>query len=234
MKQHPKIIGLTGPMGCGKDTVAQLLTTYARFKQLAFAEPLRQQLCDAFNVDYWIFVDRKLKEQATPALALERCGDMAFFGVMLKHKPVDVDHYDYINAPRSPRQLMRWWGSQYRRDTVSPDYWTRILKARVYAQQEGGQWRHVISDVRFELEAKAIRAMGGQIWQVKRPGVAADSTQDSETDGSAFNPDVVINNRHDMRHLQLLVMGAWMCGETGFKDNDLIALGNAIASEAEK
>ena len=36
-----KIIGLTGPKGCGKDTVAALLRTHAGFYSLAFADALR-------------------------------------------------------------------------------------------------------------------------------------------------------------------------------------------------
>lgn len=230
MSQRPKIIGLSGPIGCGKDTAALLLTTHAGFSHLAFAEPLRQELADAFNVDYRFFSARSQKETAHPALTLERCGDLGFYGYKLKQKPADVDHHDYVNEPRSPRQLMRWW-AQFRKDTVSPEYWVRILKERVAVQQEGGQMRHVVSDVRWPNQAAAIRAMGGQIWQVKRPGVVADPEQPSETDGGAFKPDAVINNRADVRHLQLLVLGAWMCGEVGLEGNDVIEMGHVFASE---
>jgi hypothetical protein len=234
--QHPHIIGLTGPAGSGKDTVALLLATHARFTALAFADALRAEVCKGFRIDLSQLTQRDLKEQPTPALALERCCDYAFIGVMLRRLSACGEHAtDSVKAPRSPRQIMQWWGTEYRRDACGDHYWTRTLKARVHSQQQSQIWRqprHVISDVRFENEAQAIRDMGGVIWQVKRPGLALDLTHSSETDGSAFKPAAVINNRHDLRHLQLLVMGAWLMSETGLDHDDVIGMGAAYAAEA--
>ena len=235
--KHPHIIGLTGPAGCGKDTVAELLATHARFTALAFADALRSEVCRGFGVDLSLLTRRDLKEQPTDALALERCSDNSFIGVMLKH--FFCAHGEHaaqsLVAPRSPRQIMQWWGTEYRRHTCREDYWTRTLKARVHIQQQGQLWRqarHVISDVRFPNEAEAIRSMGGVIWQVKRPDLALDTRHSSETDGSVFKPEAVINNRHDIKHLQLVVMGAWLMSETGLGHEDVIGMGAAFAAEA--
>lgn len=209
---RPRIIGLAGPAGCGKDTVAQLLVTHMGFSQLAFADPLREEICQAFGVDLSMLTEREAKESPIEALSLRCCSDNVFAVVMLKLleelEPASTA-LDKLATPRSPRQIMRWWGTEYRRNACSTTYWTRILKMRAHLQQQRHQLRHVVSDVRFHNEAQAIRDMGGVIWQIKRPGLHLDESHSSETDGSAFAPEVVINNNYDLRHLQYLVMAAW-------------------------
>ena len=55
-----------------------------------------------------------------------------------------------------------------------------------------------------------MRALGGKIWQIKRPGCEVGSTAHvSEVTGEGFEPNQVINNDHDLRHLQQLVLGGW-------------------------
>ena len=230
---RPDIIGLTGLAGCGKDTVAQLLATHLRFSQLAFADALRNEVCEAFGVDLSILTRRDTKETPTPALALIRCSTDSGFGMALidqcKWLKIGASLRKEFEAPRSPRQIMQWWGTEYRRQFYGQDYWTRTLKARVHIQQKGNQWRHVISDVRFDNEADAIRAMGGVIWQIKRPHLKHDTSHRSESDGSQFAPDLVIHNCHDIRHLQGVVMGAWLKAEAGMNDADLVNIGHVFS-----
>lgn len=226
---RPDIIGLCGLAGSGKDTVAQLLATHLRFSQLAFADALRNEVCEAFGVDLSILTRRDTKETPTPALALIRCSTASGFGMAVidqcKWLKIGASLRKEFEAPRPPRQIMQWWGTEYRRQFYGQNYWTRKLKARVHIQQEGNQWRHVISDVRFDNEADAIRAMGGVIWQIKRPDLKHDTSHCSETDGSQFAPDLVIHNCHDIKHLQGVVTGAWLMAETGMGNADVIDMG---------
>jgi hypothetical protein len=211
---RPQIIGLAGPKGCGKDTVAMLLATHARFRMLAFADALRGQLCEAFGVNGELFTRRDMKDEPTPALALIHCKDNAFGGVMMMHlRGPELDAQ--LQAPRSPRQLMKWWANEYRRETESPDYWRRIVVSHIAMDHKQHQWRHVIHDVRFPNEVEVIRNMGGVIWQIKRPGCEADPTDLTETSGAEFEPAVVIDNCGSVRHLLDLVMGHWFTEETG-------------------
>lgn len=212
MTHYTHVIGLTGPLGSGKDTVADLLTTHCGAHKMAFADALRAEIVEAFCIEHIYLTRRETKEHPLSALALARCLDTAFTGRMLinhqlQHPGTELD----LDAPRSPRQIMQWWGTEYRR-AATPGYW--VSKAAQHIR-----WRHqamrdrliVITDVRFQDEANLVRALGGQIWQIKRPGCdVAAGAHVSEVTGEGFAPNLVINNSHDIRHLQQLVLGGYL------------------------
>lgn len=224
----PTIIGLAGPAGCGKDTVANLLATHFHFTTLAFADRLRFEVCQAFSVSLSTLTHRPTKEEAIPELALERCLDNNFTSAMLRtvFKTFEGSVEEFMEQPRSPRQIMQWWGTEYKRSQL-PNYWTQILVQRVNHQQLLYQLRHVITDVRFENEAQAVRNTGGVVWQVKRPGIEATGTHTSDVDGSQFAPAAIINNNQDIRHLQGVVVGAWLMLETGMSAQEVCDMGRA-------
>lgn len=211
MTQSTHVIGLTGPMGSGKDTVADLLTTHCGAHKMAFADALRAEIVEAYCIEHVYLTRRETKEHPLSALALSRCLDTAFVGRMLIQHQLFNDGQLDMEAPRSPRQIMQWWGTEYRR-AAQPGYWVSKAAQLIH-------WRHqamrdrliVITDVRFEDEANMVRALGGQIWQIKRPGCEVPaSAHVSEVTGEAFTPNLVIHNEHDMRHLQQLVLGGYL------------------------
>lgn len=209
------LIGLTGPAGCGKDTVADLLVTHCGFYKIAFADSLRGEVCDAFGIEPVYLVRRETKEHSMTCLALSKCRDRAFVDRMtvqhqLRGQPLDLD------APRSPRQILQWWGTDYRRAN-KPDYWTSKTALRIHqlASQRIAH-RIVITDVRFDNEADVVTRHGGLIWRVTRPGCeVAPGAHISEVTGEAFSPDAVLNNTHDIRHLQQLVLGELWAFDAG-------------------
>ena len=204
------VIGLTGPKGCGKDTVAELLRTHAGFYVCAFADQLRREVCRAYREEPIQFTRRETKEHPLSALALRRCFDEAFvarMGLLHLDRGVDLD----LDAPRSPRQIMQWWGTEYRR-LIDPDYWADGLHAHIHGLLSVNDANRIaVTDVRFENEAETITALGGVIWQVKRPGCTVPSDAHvSEVDGSQFEPTAVIDNNGDIRHLQEQVLARWL------------------------
>lgn len=222
MKYH--FIGLCGLAGVGKDTVGELLKAHAGFRPMAFANTLRGELVDAFHVESLVFTRREFKERPMPELALSRTLDKAFLGAALKHlseaEPT-VLASEQLVRPRSPRQIMQLWGTEYRREQ-DPDYWVRQVRDHIgFLMDERLERNFVVCDVRMDNEAELIRSMGGQIWQIKRPGIdsytTAEGTHVSANDGSAFKPEVVINNTHDIRHLQQLVLGAYWANDAGLQ-----------------
>ena len=127
---------------------------------------------------------------------------------------------------------MQWWGTEYRRNRHFHDYWTRKLTSRIYVRQQGGQQLHVITDVRFPNEAETIERLGGQIWQITRPGYGAEGDHASATTGSNLRPRVVIDNSNDQQYLQSMVLGAYFRQLAGITSSDLVYMGMSHVSLA--
>jgi len=201
---NPIIIGLTGYAGAGKDTVADALVTHAGFRKIAFADALRLEVAGAYRLGTHahILSDRASKEHPHPQLALSRCFDRKFVDCMAqieanKDDP-DSDHDVWLDAMRSPRQILQWWGTEYRR-AQSGNYWSTQVALRIAAGIAQGAEHWVVTDCRFDNEALAIRRLGGEIWQVQRPGhKTPEGGHVSQTDGMRFNPERVLINGMDL------------------------------------
>lgn len=221
MKTH--IIGLTGFAGVGKDTVADLLVTHLGFRKLAFADALRGEIAEGFQVDPVYLSHPSTKGLPIAALAMNRAPTPFLGAVALSVGSDGRDALGYLSTawleePRSPRQIMQWWGTEFRRQQ-HPRYWTQIMLARLAEMSRNGASRFVVTDVRFENEADTVHAAGGTLWQVTRPGISGATTTEgthvSATDGSVFKPSAVIANAHDIRHLQQLVLSEFVAFDSG-------------------
>lgn len=222
IKHH--IIGLCGFAAAGKDTVANLLVTHAGFRKLAFGDALKVELCDAFHVEPTTFTRHELKSHPLEALALTRCMDPGYVGAVLKHlaeaSPALAVNEELVK-PRTPRQTMQLWGTQYRR-AQDENYWAaQVRRSIAYFMDQMHERNFVVTDCRFANEVDTLRKMGGWLWQVKRPGLDARTTSEgqhaSATDGAEFAPDVVINNTHSIRHLQQVVLGEYWGLDAGLQ-----------------
>lgn len=93
-----------------------------------------------------------------------------------------------------PRRIALQKVGKALRDTLGPDVWVnRLLTTWVTRNKEPA----VISDVRYENEAKAIKALGGIIIRVVRPGEGLEgeaATHESEQGISDDLVDVEIYN----------------------------------------
>ena len=197
MSSTPIIIALCGLAGAGKDTVADTLVTHAGFSKIAFADALRREVAGAFNLgdQMCILTDRATKEQPTNALRMSRCSSIQFlhrmYDLAAQESP-DFDYDEWVAAPRSPRQIMQWWGTEYRRHQEE-NYWTIRVSIRILAAARGTRW--VITDCRFANEARAVRSIDGELWQVMRPGQASvEGGHASQNDGTHFKPDAIVLN----------------------------------------
>ncbi|MFL9669016.1 hypothetical protein WIX39_018850 [Variovorax sp. AB1(2024)] len=217
------VVAMTGFASTGKDTVADLLVEHLRFRKLAFADALRAEVSNAFEIELSYLTHTSTKNHPMTALAMRKApiGFLAAValapGIVPRIGEGRVPN-DWLDAPRSPRQILQWWGTEYRR-RQDPLYWVKQLNNKLTFYFQNGERRFVITDCRFDNEADLVRALDGKIWQVNRPGVTAETTAEgthtSATDGSAFSPDVILNNMHDIRHLQQLVLGEFLSLESG-------------------
>jgi len=214
MKVH--IVGLSGWAGAGKDTVADLLVAHARFRKMAFADALRAEVSEGFGVPVCDLADPGAKSRPNVALRMRLAPQPFLASVVFSLSAAAPDHRaplsdEWLDAPRTPRQILQWWGTEYRR-AQHDRYWTRAMLSRMVSHQRAGETRFAITDVRFDNEADMVRAAGGVLWQVTRPGCEgqAEGAHVSATDGARFKPDAVIANIHDVRHLQGLVLAEFV------------------------
>ncbi|WPG35161.1 hypothetical protein [Variovorax sp. EBFNA2] len=221
MKKH--IIALTGYAGVGKDTIADLLVAHLGFRKVAFADALRAEVADGFGVEILHLAHPSTKNHPISALALRRAprellAAIALSGIEIPRNGSGQPADEWLDQPRAPRQILQWWGTEYRRATHS-HYWARLLLKRLANYIRDGEKRFVITDCRFRNEADTVRFLGGHIWKVTRPGINSTTTSEgshvSATDGSEFMPDVILANSHDVRHLQQLVLSEFLSTETG-------------------
>lgn len=77
------------------------------------------------------------------------------------------------------RRILQWWGTEYRR-ADDPDYWTKAWSRKI--EQFDLERTHVlVDDVRFINELSTIRAHGGLIVKIERPGFDGANNHASET-----------------------------------------------------
>ena len=135
------LIGLCGAAGAGKDTVAARLRERHGFWVMAFADPLYSAVSAITGMPVAALKNRDLKE-----------------------RPVG-----WIG--KSPRELLQLLGTEFGRNLIREDIWIRRAMETIGAVAVGNEHAGcVITDVRFDNEAEAIRQAGGMIFEVVRPG----------------------------------------------------------------
>ena len=98
---HTPRIGIMGPANAGKDTAAAMLSEMTGFPVRHFSDALYREVAAAFRIP-----EHRL-----------RCRDYPFRDVL---RAMDIS----LLQPLSPRQVLEWWGTNYRR-AVDWEYWRR-------------------------------------------------------------------------------------------------------------
>jgi hypothetical protein len=140
------IIGICGLIGSGKDTIASHLVDKHGYERYSWASPLKDITATLFG---W---DRDMLEGTTPEQRAKREEIDPWWDRKL-------DKYDLV----SPRWVLQFIGTEVMRNTLHTDIWVLAGMKRIE-----GKKNVVIPDTRFPNEIKAIREMGGIIWNVQR------------------------------------------------------------------
>lgn len=82
----------------------------------------------------------------------------------------------------TPRRMLQTLGTEWGRQMIAPDLWLASMARRLRGQHV------VISDVRFDNEARFIRERGGVVVEVVRPGLASTDGHLSE---AGISPDLI-------------------------------------------
>ena len=153
------IIGLSGPIGSGKDTMARLLTK-AGFRRLKFADPL-YAMCNAI--------------------------DPVFDPDM--HHSLKAAHLLNNTKLGTRRNFIEKLGTEFLRNTIAQEFFTLYMQqAIIESVTKAPSLAIVVSDVRFENEASLIRRLGGHVVHIK-PQWDCDKTGHTSDQGIAFHEE---------------------------------------------
>lgn len=158
----PRLIGLTGPAGSGKDTAAHYLVTRHGCRSYALADPIR-------------------------------AGLMAMLGLVEEdfERPAKEQTIGWLGT--SPRHLMQTLGTQWGRRCIADDLWLRLAE-RELRQARAWQVALVIRDVRFDNEARWVRAHGGRVWHIMGRRAEGVRPHESEAGARFAAGDVALDN----------------------------------------
>ena len=140
-----RLIALCSPvMGSGKSVAASHLVANHGFALVKFAGPLKD-------------MTRALLPHIVPAQLVET-------HVEGYDKETPLAGFDGLTT----RRIMQTLGTEWGRETILPDLWTRIARERCRAILAAGQGV-VIDDMRFLNEYDTVRELGGVSRRIVRP-----------------------------------------------------------------
>lgn len=187
------IVALSGYGQTGKDTAAAFMSEFA-FSRLAFADPLKAVAlaCDpVFEVFAGTATGRnEFGESVHKTLKVRRA----------LSRLIQDGGWEWAKSfcPES-RIFLQHLGVGVR-EHVDPDAWVNAL----FRQCEPGR-RYVITDCRFPNEAAAVKARGGLVVRIHRPGVGAVNAHASETALDDWDFDAHLFNDGDLEHYRARV-----------------------------
>ena len=208
-----KVVGLVGRKRSGKDTVADVFEKLGWYRT-SFAKALYKEVSEAFKVEVGELQKHETKELAW--LKLEDCQDQEFselakalarVSILDNKDSLGIQSEDLKNFKLSPRRVLQWWGTEYRRkdDTF---YWVRKLSQELAEHKP----KHVvISDIREMHEAAFVKRSEGHLLKVIRPGLAEDATSSHSSeknlehisvDGKIFNSSTLEHLRNDIIEME--------------------------------
>ena len=185
-----RVVGFLGAKNAGKDTAAKALIAQG-WQRVAFADALYKEVAEAYGVTVEFLQGRNTKETPLPELALTNCADDNFVDIMMSisYDKCFDENQDTLaqfktlvyeaEKPRSPREVLQYWGTEYRRQTCGDDYWRKQVAQFIESQPE---CNFVVTDVRYADEAFLVTEhFSGQLARVSRPAQPrADDQHSSE------------------------------------------------------
>ena len=176
------ILGVTGFIGSGKDTVADYLCTFHGFKRLSFAASLKDAISNIFG---W---DRELLEGTTKTSREWR-------------EKVDPWWSERLGKEITPRWVLHYWGTEVCRNGFHQDIWVadcRFINEVEAIKRAGGITCRVERGPRPEWYDCAISfnkgEWGNMTWALSREELRKKKVHASEYSSVGLDYDHYIDN----------------------------------------
>ena len=205
------IIGVSGKMRHGKDTVAEHLIDKYKYKRGSYADKVKDICMHYEPIFEWN--QHIAGEVLEGAVTYREVGD---FMRAIDPQWIKLTHDEcYVTKPDPARLKMQAFAQGCRE--FNPDCWVNYLMKKCI--KEGGNW--VIPDLRYKNEAFAIEVIpGSQLWRVRRPiPMTTGASHISEVDLDDYPFEVFIDNDGAIKDLHKKVdkiMKAVLRGERPF------------------
>lgn len=188
------VIGICGPIGSGKDTIAGTLEGIG-WLRYSMARPLKDMTAMLFGWPRDLIEGSTLESRAWREQKDEWWSNRLGFDV-------------------TPRWALQYIGTDVMRKNFHDDIWVAYMEKFVQDNDHV-----VISDIRFPNEIEAVRRLGGEIWQVHRNPLPywwdeakskgkVDGVHASETAWIPYEPDRLFSNTGSLQDLRLAVLRA--------------------------
>lgn len=212
------LIGIAGKAATGKTTAARFLKDMLPGTTLIIpmAMVLREEVEDflrSIGADEFVPLvhgsqeDKVRKFSVLTARALAACPRWPHF-VAENREIQECPELSVITV----RRILQWWGTEYRR-AEDPDYWTKAWGRKI-EQYDLTSLNILVDDVRFMNEVNVIRAHGGRLVKIERPGFTGANNHSSETALDGYRAwDAVLDNNGTLEEFRAQVgrLAAVLC-----------------------
>lgn len=173
------IIGISGFIGSGKDTLANILISDYNYVKLSFSSILKDIISILFS---W---DRNLLEGDTTESREFR-------------EKIDEYWSNALKTPITPRYVMQNIGTELFRNHFNEDIWIHALYKKIINLDNKNI---VITDIRFPNEHEMVKKLNGITIKINRK-ICKVGTHKSETEWLSCAYDYEINNDSDITYLK--------------------------------
>lgn len=203
----PKLLGIAGAPGSGKDTVGDFLVEGHEFAHIKFAQPLRDVCSESFGIPPHYLEDPRFKDMSFNGEFKIDAEDFKRFTDTLGYKFTGSGEYASIEKAmvgkeiKTPRELLQFIGTDVVRDLIDPNFWTHLAELKIKSWFDRGE-SVVVTDVRFENEVSVIKSLGGKIVKLERDSELVD---EHPAENQQLDYDYLICNNGSKEELSLEV-----------------------------
>lgn len=153
------IVGISGKLGSGKTTVADILWSkcYNSFERFNFGDVLKKEASEIYEYDLsWNY--------------------------STEGKNKIINHSLLPRKNMTVREVLQWHGTDFRR-SQDEDYWVRRMEDHFYGMNKS----LIIDDVRFKNEANFVLKHNGPLFRIDVPDLdTGDHRSETELDDFDF------------------------------------------------